>query len=64
MPHHPYRDQPAVERKFVTVELAERWLALASRAILLLLTLGLGGHHDHLRATWLNLDATGRNRGH
>jgi len=31
-----------VERKFVAVELADRWLALASRAILLLLTLGLG----------------------
>ncbi len=42
MAHHPYRDRLAVERKFVVVELAERWLALIARPILLLLTLALG----------------------
>jgi hypothetical protein len=31
-----------VERQFVTVELAERWIAVAGRAVLLGLTVGLG----------------------
>jgi hypothetical protein len=42
MPPNPYRKQHAVEQKFVRVELAERWCAVASRAALLLLTVGLG----------------------
>jgi hypothetical protein len=40
--YRPYRDQAEMERKFVVVELAERWLVLVSRAILLLLTLAMG----------------------
>lgn len=42
MPHNSYRQRVAVEQKFVRVELAERWCTLASRAALLLLTVGLG----------------------
>ena len=37
-----YRDQLAIERRFVRVELAERWVALASQVLLLLLVLALG----------------------
>jgi hypothetical protein len=42
MARHAYREQFAVERRFVIVELAERWFALASRALLLLLALAMG----------------------
>lgn len=42
MVRHAYRDQFAVERRLVIVELAERWFALVSRALLLLLALALG----------------------
>lgn len=42
MARHPYRDQLTVERRFVLVELAERWVALVSRVLLLLLALALG----------------------
>jgi hypothetical protein len=37
----PYRERPDVERKFVVLELAERWIVVASRATLLGVTIGL-----------------------
>jgi hypothetical protein len=37
-----YRQRPDIERKFVRVELAERWLGVVCRVLLVALTLALG----------------------
>jgi hypothetical protein len=37
-----YRNQFAVERRYVIVELAERWVVVMSRVLLLLAALGFG----------------------
>lgn len=36
-----YRDQPDVQKKFIAVELAERWCRVVCRAVLLVLTVAL-----------------------
>jgi hypothetical protein len=37
-----YRERPDIEARFVKVELAERWLGIVCRALLVLLALALG----------------------
>jgi len=42
MANQSYREQRDVERRFVRVELAERWVSVVGQVILLALTVGLG----------------------